>query len=311
MTDTPISLLDAAEKLTGAELVPVTQEGESRKVRLQEMSDRMANIASTQNWAVPFRGALARLTSDNTGISWAILVPWQTTDYDTDGFWSVGNPSRFTIPAGVTKVRLIGSVALETGSGTGSIYCSITMNGSMAVCGVTAPRNNASGGYSNNDSFTVSPVLEVVPGDYFELRVNCNISDIDEILTDAQTFFAIEVVEVSDAEARPFEMSRFIGGTPTAATLIDQQVFSRIARLPENGGLSQFYADTAPSADTAFDLQKNGVSIGTLTFLSGENAGSLVSSEVDFDIGDRLSIVSPDPVNSIENISVNYRMVLR
>ena len=33
-------------------------------------------------------------------------IPWDATVYDTDNFWSAGNPTRFTIPSGVSKVRL-------------------------------------------------------------------------------------------------------------------------------------------------------------------------------------------------------------
>jgi hypothetical protein len=33
-----------------------------------------------------------------------------TTVYDTDAFWSAGNPTRLTVPAGVSKGRLKGNI---------------------------------------------------------------------------------------------------------------------------------------------------------------------------------------------------------
>lgn len=309
MPDTPISGLPDASALTGAELFALTQGGVSKKVSGSVLATLMSAAAPTQNWAVPFRGALAKRTSDLTGIVWAVMIPWQDTYYDTDGFWSVGNPSRLTIPAGVTKVRLIGSSALELSGAAGSVYCNIYKNGAAAVCGVSSPRNYTDG-YSNNDVFTISPVVDVVEGDYFELRVNCTISGVDQIAVDEQTFFGIEVVEVSDAEARPYDLPAFIVGTPAASSIAHQTVLNRVARILPNGGESQYYAATAPTADTVFDVQKNGVSIGSLTFLNGANTGTYSGAQTDFAIGDRFALVAPAALNGIADISVNHKMVL-
>jgi hypothetical protein len=39
-----------------------------------------------------------------------VVVPWNAVVYDTDAFWSAGNPTRLTVPAGVSKVRLKGNI---------------------------------------------------------------------------------------------------------------------------------------------------------------------------------------------------------
>jgi hypothetical protein len=45
-------------------------------------------------------------------------IPRESVVYDTDAFWSAGDPTRLTIPAGVSKVRLEGNIDWTFG-GTG------------------------------------------------------------------------------------------------------------------------------------------------------------------------------------------------
>jgi len=146
----------------------------------------------------PFRGALISRTSNLTGISWPLIVPWQQAVYDTDNFWaSSPNPSRLIIPAGVTKVRLNASVSLELMTTAGSILLTFLKNG--ASTGALGGRTDRQGttGFTSNTQNAVSPVLNCVAGDYFEVRVNVNMSGNDQILAENLTFFGIEVVEAS------------------------------------------------------------------------------------------------------------------
>lgn len=162
---------------------------------------------SAGNWAVPFRGALVRRTSDATSLTFPWLATWQTAVYDTDAFWDSGTPTRLTIPAGVTRVRLHGSVRLADQLAAGSIYLSVLRNGAAASAsfpGTEAMHTRHSGtGYNNNLAFFVTPVLSVSAGDYFELRLNRTGLTVTSVLTDTATFFAIEVVEVSTAQQAP------------------------------------------------------------------------------------------------------------
>jgi hypothetical protein len=38
------------------------------------------------------------------------VIPWDATEFDTEGFWDSGNPSRLTVPSGMSRVRLLGNV---------------------------------------------------------------------------------------------------------------------------------------------------------------------------------------------------------
>lgn len=62
------------------------------------------------------------------GDSSDVTIPWDATVYDTDAFWSAGSPTRLTVPAGVSKVRLKGNLNWTFG-GTGSRHIWMHQNG--------------------------------------------------------------------------------------------------------------------------------------------------------------------------------------
>lgn len=96
----------------------------------------------------------------------SIHVPWQTATYDTDGFWDAGNPTRFSIPTGITKIRLMGSLALQASTVSGSVFLSFEKNGAGDVIGcVVATFRQGSTGFTNNDFATFTAVLPVIAGD--------------------------------------------------------------------------------------------------------------------------------------------------
>ena len=163
---------------------------------------------SAGNWAVPFRGALVRRTADATSLSFPWIAAWQAAVYDTDAFWSAGDPTRLTVPAGVTRVRLHGSVRLPDAASVGAINLQFLRNGtapSAAFPGTAMWAVRVGGtGFTDNAAFLLSPVLAVSPGDFFELRVNrTGLGTPTTVLADAATFFAMEVIEVSTAEQVP------------------------------------------------------------------------------------------------------------
>ena len=69
-----------------------------------------------------FRGALVKLTADEPiADSTDVAIPRDAAVYDTDAFWSAGNPTRLTVPAGVAKVRLKGNID-GTFGGSGCLH---------------------------------------------------------------------------------------------------------------------------------------------------------------------------------------------
>ena len=181
---------------------------------------------------LPFKGALLQRSTDLTNVSFPVLVPFQSTVYDTDAFWSASNPSRITIPTGVTKVRLQGSMSLKPSASSGGVFVSFEKNGagSAVGSGVFTVRQGTSG-YTNNDFAANTAVIPVTAGDYFELRVNSTSSSWDDIQAGNRTWFAVEVVETDDAANPPYDFSWRKEGQPAASEVVFRQVLARRVRL--------------------------------------------------------------------------------
>ncbi|RQP08924.1 MAG: hypothetical protein EAS51_13270 [Microbacteriaceae bacterium] len=309
MAHSSIPDLPAAGPLTGTELFHVVQGGNSRKVPGSALAQLASGLLGGRNWSVPFRGALVRRSAAFTA-SFPLFYAWDAIAYDTDGFFSVAQSSRFTIPPGVKKVRLAAQSVLGSNAVASGFYYSIQKNGGgFDYAPILNIRQNNSG-YGDNRAFLVSPVIEVEPGDYFELRVNSgnSASATVTVPADAGAWFGIEVVEADDVVSLPYDSKVLALGAVAASSVVDLDVAPRAYRLAENAAGSQFYADTAPSASTAFDVQKNGVSIGTLTFGSGSNTGAFVGAQVDFAPGDVRKIIAPSASNGIADLAFTLRL---
>lgn len=154
-----------------------------------------AALTAALRASLPFRGALVSKAADQTAANYSAgaMVGWDTESYDTDAIHeSVTNPSRLTVPAGVTKVRLLGQVAISLL--TTNVYCFIQVakNGSIAYIGC------ATGLTQIVPDFPVlaaiSPVLTVTAGDYFELKLTVQ-TDTSITVTTQSSWFAMEIIE--------------------------------------------------------------------------------------------------------------------
>jgi len=145
-----------------------------------------------------FKGALVRKNYPTPGNQFVAhntvaMVTWGLVDYDTDGFFNSSNPTRLTIPAGVSKVRLIAQNIWQRGNSTGMRQNVIKKNGAFFPgdpC-VNVPANSD----TTTDLVAISPVLEVQEGDYFENEVYQSDGAALPLLASTGTFFSIEVVE--------------------------------------------------------------------------------------------------------------------
>lgn len=94
--------------------------------------------------------------------------------------------------------------------------------------------------------------------------------------------------------AAPYDIGAFCAGKPTASEVLLRFVATRAFNLPASLTDSQVKAGTAATATTDFDLQKNGSSIGTVSFAaSGTTATFTFASAVSFAAGDILAIIAP------------------
>jgi hypothetical protein len=124
-------------------------------------------LRADATWAAPtlpaFSGALMEKTSDQSITSAGAAVSWDAESYDVGNWWTSGSPTRMTVPSGVTRIRI--TACCRTGTNNQNITGNLLKNGSDVFAGNP-------GGYSFSATggvMLVSPVLEVVAGDYFEV----------------------------------------------------------------------------------------------------------------------------------------------
>lgn len=149
--------------------------------------------SNTSAW----RGATVAMNAKSLDLSGTSILSWDTEIEDTDGFWDPALPTTFTIPEGITKVRCVMALRLDSFAiNTSTAYATFTKNGTSLFFG-----NGVMGvepGYNNQIQSLVSGVIDVVAGD--EIEVAAQFSDNTIPVLDA-TYFQIEVIEATDASA--------------------------------------------------------------------------------------------------------------
>ncbi len=161
----------------------------------------VVNWAGTAAFFIPgftsiasaFRGALVGKTGpQNVGHLSNTALSWNTEVYDTDNFHSGGN-DYFVIPAGVTRVRLSGSVLWSDNTNSGSRFLYTTRNGGFV------PEGRAVSAIPKTQAFVMgqvmsTAVLAVSPGQIFRLRADQDSGITTSVLNSPVTWFAIEVL---------------------------------------------------------------------------------------------------------------------
>lgn len=115
----------------------------------------------------------------------------------TAGGFTVGQPTRLTVPAGYTKATVRLSLRGVTTAVAGAIGIAITMNGN-AASPATARRGASDGassasGFASFDRQAFTSKLAVVAGDYFTARFNYTGTVPGSITASEGTFFEIEL----------------------------------------------------------------------------------------------------------------------
>lgn len=110
-----------------------------------------------------------------------------------------------------------------------------------------------------------------------------------------------------------YDMTFFAGG-PTLAggTISGAYIATRVITVAENAPGSFAFANTAPAANTTYDLVQipvgggGGTTVGTVTFTAGLNVGAVaVPATFTLNPGEQLHLVSPTPVEpNIEDITL-------
>lgn len=118
-----------------------------------------------------FRGALVyHSTGQSISGTTDTVLTWDTAAYDTDGCWTISTPTRLTVPAGVSKVRVSASVSMAA---SGSTYFEIRKNATGAGAGAAFPGKAAQAISTtfNIDTQVATAVIDVTPGDWFDAKL--------------------------------------------------------------------------------------------------------------------------------------------
>lgn len=124
------------------------------------------------------------------------------------------------------------------------------------------------------------------------------IADAGGYYTGADVEAALQEVGASiDAlGSQPFDMTGFYPGVPTASAKLLRVPIARAVTFAANFANSVGKASANATGSTAFDIQKNGASVGTMTFAAGASSATFTSSggaAVDFAAGDVLAVIAP------------------
>lgn len=106
--------------------------------------------------------------------------------------------------------------------------------------------------------------------------------------------------------AQPFDLAAFYPGAPTASAIVTRVPIARAVTFSAALAGSYGKADTAATAQTDFDVQKNGSSVGTIRFAAAATTSTFIAaSGPSFAAGDILSIIAPaSPDATLANIGV-------
>jgi len=138
-----------------------------------------------------FSGALLELPADLTLTAGVLTtLDWQAGSYDTDSFYNAANPSRLTVPSGVSFVILRAQVRWDSAS-SNMRQALIFKNGVATYHG-----------YAYDIRITddadlchlTTPVLPVSSGDYFEVLTQVDTSSGNKIKQSGSSWFSIQVV---------------------------------------------------------------------------------------------------------------------
>ncbi|PTI10685.1 hypothetical protein BU096_00495 [Staphylococcus xylosus] len=165
-----------------------------------EKGDKGDTGANGKDFTPKFMGAMVKLdTNISLNTKTTLYVPWQSALYNTSGFWNPTNPTRLTVPKGVSKVRLSANV-LWASNATGMRLLRVKQNGNY-MPGLPYILKSAETTTGTQGNSGVIPVKE---GDYFELEVRHEAGVAIDFRADPYTWFSIEVVELDNGVQNNF-----------------------------------------------------------------------------------------------------------
>jgi hypothetical protein len=227
--------------------------------------------------------ALVRNSANQAVGSTATAIPFDTEIADTNGFHeSVTNPSRLTVPSGVTLVRLSGSFMFTTTTEIGQ--SSIFKNGATFT---GTPQRDGCNSANNASANLVSPPLVVTPGDYFQLMTQGAAAT--NAASGFYTWFQIEEVDAAIKRCLAYRSTaQSLSATTWTAVSLDAEVYdtnsmheavTHPTRITVPAGCTQARATfsirgASQTGSFYARVTKNGSETDGMPYDSGNNSGS-------------------------------------
>ena len=170
--------------------------GTASTINFTDLSVSVSNDIASVSVGSSIRFVGARMYHDNYSVTasggWTAVTNFDGTPIDTNSFSNTTN-GRFTIPAGVSKVKISTGIKVVANGNTNNQW-TIYKNGSQIaiIDGGFNIDIDGTSGYSNPGTFGQTAIISVVEGDYFNLRYY-----VSNTALDVDLWYQIEVVEGS------------------------------------------------------------------------------------------------------------------
>lgn len=188
-----------------------------------------------------------------------------------------------------------------------------TTNGLFVCTGLTAARVlTVPDEIASNGANTAQRIFSVANGSSYNVTVTQGGTDTVTLLPGETTMIKADGTDLRRLDAA-ISLGGYVPGIPTGSATVFQYVADHPFALATGLPGSQGYLRVAATAMTTYDVQKNGVSIGSMVFgAAGQVATFTFSSDVSFAIGDRLSVVAPaSPDATAQDLSFTFAGIRR
>lgn len=185
-------------------LPPGTPGGDALMLALTQIEQRLKALEVDGSGYPPLRqmrGALVTKAATQVGANftagspvYGAYVSWDTVTYDTDKIFNAATPTRLTVPAGITRVRVSACASVDNVTASDWFYLVIDKNKTAAGASsyTGEPQQAATLSNVNVRLSASSAIIPVTPGDYFELRLyNATDTSVD---VSSQSWFAMELL---------------------------------------------------------------------------------------------------------------------
>lgn len=154
----------------------------------------------------------------------------------------------------------------------------------------------------NGHTYTAEDFIQSDGRGYNDINADTGLRQFpDSIFTDLLAEIAATLVA--------YDITGFVPGRPMGSELVLKFVAVRALTLADDFAGSEAHAEAAATAETVFDVAKNGVAVGTITFAIAGDTGTFATTggACALAAGDRLEVYGPAvPDATLADIAITF-----